>query len=333
VAEDKAVQHSCTRIGHAVTAAASLAFVALALVALDATAQSLRAIKIVVPYPPGGGIDVLARIMADEISRTQAGTIVIDNHPGAGTVIATESVSRANPDGNTILIVNNTFLVAPHLHKLNYDPLTSFEPIARVAITPTVIVVRNDSPYRDLGQLLAAARLKPGELTIASAPGASLQLGFERLQQAASVRLTFVPYPGTTPAVSAVLGGHVVSAIADYPAAAGQLQAGTVRALATGSPQRIEWLPNVPAVAESGFPGYDVQLWYGFVAPAKTQGTVVAQLAELFTTAAASPAIKARLAAQGIKPEIMNGREFAAALRKQYAEYGAIIRSANMKAE
>jgi tripartite-type tricarboxylate transporter receptor subunit TctC len=323
---------SRTRAGQAI-AAAVLVVVALTLVGLDATAQSLRTIKIVVPFPPGGGIDALARIVAEEIARTQAGTIVVENHPGAGTVIATESVSRANPDGNTILVVNNTFLVAPHLHKLNYNPLTSFEPIARVAITPTVIVVRSDSPYRNLGQLLAAARAKPGELTFASAPGASLQLGFERLQRAADVKMTFVPYPGTSPAVSAVLGGHVVSAFADYPAAAGQLQAGTVRALATGSPKRVEWLPDVPAVAESGFPGYDVQLWYGFVAPAKTPGSVVAQLAELFTTAAASPAIKARLATQGIRPDIMHGKEFGAALRKQYEEYGELIRSTNMKAE
>jgi tripartite-type tricarboxylate transporter receptor subunit TctC len=185
-------------------------------------------------------------------------------------MIATEAVSRAVADGNTFLIVGNSFVINPHIRKLTYDPLTSFEPICYLVQSPTVIAVNSASPYRTLGDLLTAARAKPGELTMAaSGPATGFQIGFEELKRAADIKMTFVPYGGSGPAVNALLGEHVASGMADYAAVAEHLKAGKLRALAVTSRTRIEPLPEIPTVAESGFKDYEADIWYGLVAPAK----------------------------------------------------------------
>ena len=168
----------------------------------------------------------------------QGPTIVIENRPGGGTIIGTESVARAAPDGNTVLIATNTFVIVPQLRKTNYDVLTGFEPICDVVNTPTILAVNNASPYRTLADLINAARAKPGEVTLASVPGTFLHVTFEMLRQAANVNMSFIPYPGTAPSVGALLGGHVASAHVDYPAVAEQLKSGKARALSTGSRRR-----------------------------------------------------------------------------------------------
>ena len=341
-APDQFGRHGRDKAGHdsnrrvtllARAAAVALTGLALVLTCSHATSQAGRTIKIVVPFPPGGGIDALARVMADQIGRTHGPVVVVENRPGAGTVIGTEAVFRAKPDGNTLLIGNNSFLVAPHMHKTDYDPVASFAPICAVASTPTVIGVNAQSPYRTLDDLIRAARAKPGELTYASVPGAVLSVGFEMLNRAAGVKLTFVPYTGTAPALSAVLGGHVAATLVDYPVAAGQLQAGTLRALATGSRTRIEWLQEVPTVAESGYPDFDLELWYGMLAPAQTPKDVIAQLADWFAASVRPADIRSKLFAQGIKAGGQCGAEFAALLRKENDEYGRVIREANLKAD
>jgi tripartite-type tricarboxylate transporter receptor subunit TctC len=312
--------------------------IALAALAVSATgfpvfSQGTRTIKVVVPFPPGGGIDVLARIMAEQIGRMQAATVVIENRPGAGTVIGTDAVYRAKPDGNTVLIDNNSFVVTPHLRKVDYDPFLGFAPICNAADTPTVIAVNSASPYRTLDELFAAARAKPLALTYGSAPGSALNVAFEMLSRMASFRMTFVPFGGTPPAVSAVLGDHIVVAHVDYPSAAGQIQAGKLRALATGSRRRIAALPQVPTVAESGFKDYGLDLWYGLFAPAQTPKEVVSELADWFSRSVQVPEVKAKLAAQGINPVAMCGADFVADLRKQFDTYGRAIREADIKAE
>ena len=173
----------------------------------DAGAQANRTIKIVVAVPPGGNTDIVARVLADQIGRAHGPTMVIENRPGAGSAIATEAVARAAPDGNTLLLAGNSFVVNPHLRKVNYDPLASFEPICYLVTSPTVIVVNAASPYRTLADLIAAARAKPGELTLASVgPGSAAHIAIEVLKRVADVNLTFVPYPGTAPAINALLG-------------------------------------------------------------------------------------------------------------------------------
>jgi tripartite-type tricarboxylate transporter receptor subunit TctC len=284
---------------------------------------------VVVSVQPGGGADFLARVLGEEIGRMQGPTMVIENRPGAGSIIGTEAVSHAAPDGNTLLIISPTFVMNPYLRKVNYDPVTSFEPICYLVNAPTVIVVNSASPYRTLADLLDAARARPGDLTLAGS--GSFYIAFEMLKRAANLNMTYVPYPGGAPAVTALLGEHVTSVFTDYPTSAAQLKAGKLRALATGSRTRAEALPDVPTVAESGYKDYDVENWFGVSAPAKTPKETVSQLVGWFTAALQVPDVKARLAVQGLYPVGICGADFGAFVRKQYDDYGRAIREANIK--
>jgi tripartite-type tricarboxylate transporter receptor subunit TctC len=296
--------------------------------------QTTRTIKVVVPYAPGGGVDALARILADEIGRTQGPTMLIENRPGAGTVIATEAVARAPHDGSTLLIADSNLLIMPHVRKLNYDPRTSFQPICQLVSSPQVFVVNHASPYRTLAELLDAARTKPGDLTLASVGPASLpQIAFEQLKRAANVDITFVTYPGAAPAANALLGGHVTSALLSFATVGEQLRGGNLRPLAVATPLRTKALPDVPTVAESGYAGYEADLWDGVVVPAKTPNETVAEITGWFTSSVQDPETKRKLVAQGLFPAVTCGADFAALIRKQYDEYGRVIRGSSIKAE
>ena len=221
------------RLPHLAAGAAAIAGVCLALAGHGASAQTQRTLKLVVPSAPGGATDILARLLGDQIGRTQGATVVIDNRPGAGEVIGTEAAARAAPDGNTLLFAANPFLINPHLRKVNYDPLTSFGPICQLATAPTLIVVRAASSYHSLADVLEAARAKPGTLTMASiGPGSPFHLGFEKLKRMAKVDMTFIPYPGNGPSVNALLGDHVTMMFGTYANVAEHLKTGKLRAIA-----------------------------------------------------------------------------------------------------
>jgi tripartite-type tricarboxylate transporter receptor subunit TctC len=298
-----------------------------------AWSQAPRTIRMIVPVAAGGPFDIRARLLADQIGRTHGATLLIENRPGAGTAIATEAVSRATPDGNTILFMANSFVINSNLKKLNYDPLTSFEPICYLARSPHLIVVNRASPYHSLADLVNAARAKPGELTMAgNGPATGQHLGFEMLRRASNIDMTFVPYPGSAPAVNAILGAHVTAAFADYAAVAQQMKAGSLRALAAATRMRIETLPDVPTVAES-YEDFVSEGWLGLVAPAKTPKETVSQLVSWFSAAVQVPEVKAKLIAQGLFPVGTCGADFGELIRKRYDDYGRIIREANIKAE
>jgi tripartite-type tricarboxylate transporter receptor subunit TctC len=287
-----------------------------------------------VPYTPGSGPDILGRLMAEQIGHESGAALLVEDRPGAGTVIGTESVARAAPDGNTVLMVAPSFIINPSLRKVNYDPLAGFEPICHLAATPMVLVVNSASPYQTLGDLIEAARAKPGELTLGSGgPGSSLHIGFEILRRAAGINMTYVPFGGNAPAINALLGQHLTSVFADYPTIVEQLKANKLRALATAAHVRAEALPDVPTIAESGFKDYDLDIWYGLVAPAKTPKEAVSQLAKWSLAAITAPDMKPKLALQGLYPVGVCGEPFAAHLRKQFDAYARVIAHANMKAE
>jgi len=314
--------------------AAALAAVLLVLSVHALWSQTSGPIKIVVPYAAGGGADILARLLADRISAAHQVTMIIENRAGGGTVIGTEAVARAAPDGNTLLIVTDTIVVVPHLRKLSYDPLTSFEPICNLAATPQVIVVNAASPYRSLADLVAAARSRPGHLTVASpGPGSAAHVTIEMFKRSADVNLTYIPYPGIAPALSALIGDHITSAFSTYAAVAEQLRAGKLRALAAASVARIEGLPDVPAVAELGYKELEADLWYGLYAPAKTSAATLARLVNWFSAAVRLPEIKPKLDAQGLAPIALCGAEFGVYVRQQYDKYARGIRESNIKAE
>src|SRR5437764_10295505 len=265
----------------------------LTIFAQVAWSQATRTVKIVVPYTPASGPDILGRLLAEQVGRATGATVVVEDRPGAGTVIGTEAAARAAPDGNTVLIVAPSFVINPSLRKVNYDPVADFEPICQLAATPMVIVVNGNSPYRSLADLISAARARPGELSLGSGgPGSSLHIGFEILRRAAGIEMTYVPFGGNAPAINALLGGHLTSVYADYPTVVEQLKAGALRALAVGSRRRAEALPDVPTVEESGFKDYDLDIWYGLVAPAKTPSDALAQAADWSASAVKTADIK-----------------------------------------
>jgi tripartite-type tricarboxylate transporter receptor subunit TctC len=314
--------------------AACFAMVVVALSGHDARSESARTIKLVVPVPAGASTDFVARLMAEQISRAQGVTMVIENRPGASGMIGTEAVSRAAPDGTTLLMTANTYLIDAQVRKASYHPVTSFEPICFLVESPAILVVNSASPYRTLDDLLNAARARPGELTMASVgPGTSFQIGFATFTRMAHVNMTYVPYAGSAPAVNAVLGEHVTSVFVGYAVVAEHLKAGKLRALATATRKRIVPLPDLPTFDESGFKDLEVDNWFGVVASANTPKETLSQLAGWFTAALALPEVKARLADQGLYPVGTCGADFGALIRKRYDEYGQAIRESNIKGE
>jgi len=314
-----------------ILALASLAF-AVALGDLPARSQAARTIRIIISVPPGGSIDLLARILADHVSSTNGQSIIVESRPGAGGIIAAEAVARAAPDGNTLLINVNGMIISAILRKVNYDPVTSFEPICNLVSTPQLIVVPSTSPHRTLAELVDAARARPAELSIASVgPNTTQHIGIERFKRLSHADLTYVPYPGGAGAVNALLGAHVTAAVLNWSEIGEQVITGKARALATMAPQRIEPLPDLPTVAESGYPKFETDVWFGLVAPAKTPKETVAQLIDWFSAALAAPEVRAKLTAQALYPRTECGAAFAAHLRRQSDLYNQLIRELGIK--
>jgi len=315
-------------------AIAGLAGVLVVLSGNNLWSQGTKSINIIVPFNPGGPQDTVARVLTEQVSRTQGSTIVIENRPGASTAIGNEAVSRASPDGSTLLVNGVALFQTPYFKKVNYDPLTSFEPICNFARFLPVILVNSASPYRTLADLLRAARSKPGELTFASfGPTTAEQVTFEVLKRAADVNMTFISYPGYAPAVNVLLGEHVTAVLADYSASAQQLAAGKLRALATLSRTRVDALPDVPTMAELGYKDIELDLWSGLFAPANTPRDIVARLSTWFEAAVRVPEARARLIDYGFQPVGICGAEFKSLVRKQYDEFGRALRSVNFKVE
>jgi tripartite-type tricarboxylate transporter receptor subunit TctC len=275
---------------------------------------------------------MLARLLAEQINREHGVTTVVENRPGGGTAIGTDYVARSASDGNTLLMINPAFLINPHLRPQNYDPMKSFGPVCRIVNFPLFVVVAADSPFRTLADLINAARTKPGTLSFAAAgPATASHIALEALRLAAQVEVVYVPFSGTAPAITALLGGHVMAVSADYTSIAGQLKSGAIRALSVGSAKRFGELPNVPTVIEAGYKDYEHDSWNGLMAPAGTPKEALDQLQSWFAKASQSSEIKTRLADQGISPSIVCGAEFGTMLRRQYEEYGRAIRAANLK--
>ena len=317
------------RLTHLATGAAAL--VLLGVLAGGAQSQPGRTIRIVVPFAPGGAASVVARLLADQIGAMQRLTAVVENRPGGGTAIGTEEVARATADGNTLLI-NNTYLLAnANLRKQNYDPLNSFEPICNLVNAPTFLAVSSESPYRTLNDFINAARAKPGQLTVASFTATGAHIALEDFKRRAALDITFVPFSGSAPAVTALLGGHVTGMLDNYATMGEHVNAGKLRALVTFSPKRIEELPHIPTTAEAGYNAY--LGWFGLFAPARVSKEAASELAAWATTAMQLPEVKRKLEPLGLYSAKMCGADFAALLREQYNEFGRVIREANIKAE
>jgi tripartite-type tricarboxylate transporter receptor subunit TctC len=297
-----------------------------------AWAQAGGTIKLILPFPPGGPADIMARLVAEQVGSAGGPAMVVESHPGAASQIGTELVSRAAPDGKTLGVVSPSFVVLPYFRKLNYDPLKDFTPICALATFPPLLVVNSRSPYQSLADLIDAARARPGALTLGTIEvGSVTELVFEMIKQATKADITFVPFTGYTPAIQAVLGNQITAALVDYSSLQGELQSGSLRAIATTSSRRVSALPNVPTVAEDGYNGVEAEFYIGVVAPVKTPATKVSKLIDWFTSALQAPQIKAKFAALGFFSGGQCGRDFNAILHKDYEKYGKIVRDAHLQ--
>jgi tripartite-type tricarboxylate transporter receptor subunit TctC len=286
----------------------------------------------ILPFPPGGPADIMARLVAQQVGAEGGPTMVVESHPGAASEIGTELVSQAAPDGDTLGIISPSFVVLPHFRRLNYDPLKDFTPLCELATFPPLLVVNSRSPYHSLSDLIDAAHARPGALTLGTIEvGSVTELVFEMLKQATKADITFVPFTGYTPAIQAVLGNQITAALADYSSLQAELQSGKLRALATIGSKRVSSLPNVPTVAEAGYNGVVADFYVGVAAPAKTPAPKKSELIHWFTTALQAPEIKAKFAALGFFSGGQCGADFAAILHKDYEKYGQIVQEAHLQ--
>ena len=313
-------------------ACATAAVLALGfLAAPDAGAQS-KTLKIVVPYSPGSGPDILSRLMSEQIPHDGGPSVLVENRAGGGTLIGTEAAMRSDPDGSTVLLVANTFAINPPLKRGNYEIEKNFEPVCYLAATPMVLVVQSSSPWKTLKELVDDAKARPGKVTFASGgPASSLHVSIEVLRLATKIDINYVPYGGSGPAINALLGGHVQAVWADYPTVVSQLASGTLRGLVTTSGKRVAQLPDVPTLTETGISNYQADIFYGIMAPAKTPPEALNSLAHSFSTALKAPDMAPKLAKQGLNPVGICGAEFGKFLKGMSADYARIIKEAGIK--
>jgi tripartite-type tricarboxylate transporter receptor subunit TctC len=293
-----------------------------------------RPVHIYVPYAAGGAVDILARTLGDAVSRQWGQGVVVENRPGAGGVIASQALATSQPDGYTLIVVasghpTNSFLY----EKLPYDTFKDFTPISLLASSPNILLVKADSRFKTLADVIAEAKAKPGSLSFAHAgSGTSTHLAGELLKSLAGIDLTAIPYKGGAPAINDLLGGQIPLSFNNGPESVGQLSAGTVRALAVTTAKRASFLPDVPSMAET-VPGYDTEVWWGLLGPAGMPPDLVAKLSHDFVAALNTDVVKERLTKLGASPIGSTPQEFDAKIHADYDKWGPIIKAAGIKAE
>ncbi|HSV80191.1 MAG TPA: tripartite tricarboxylate transporter substrate binding protein [Ramlibacter sp.] len=315
------------RCGLAVAAASFAATAALA-------AFPDKPVKLVVPFAPGGGTDAIARSLGIGMAQALGQPVIVDNKPGAGTIIGSDFVAKSAPDGYTLVVATFAHAVNPSMMtRLPFDTQKAFAPVILLARGPNILVVRADSPYKTVADVLAAARGKPGKLTYASqGNGTSAHLAGEMFTNLAKVELTHIPYRGAGPAITDLLGGQVDMMFATAAAASSQLASGKLRALAVTTPQRSAALKNVPAIAET-VPGYAVESRYGLFAPAGTPADVVARLNAAAKKAIDSPEFRKQLEPEGLAVSGGAPAELDSYVRSETTRWTKIVKENNVKAD
>jgi tripartite-type tricarboxylate transporter receptor subunit TctC len=317
---------------------ALFAVVALALAggALAQGTYPSRPLSMVVGFAPGGGTDTVARILAKTLGDALGQQVVVENRAGAGGNIATDYVAHAAPDGHTLLLGNvGSLTVAPHLiENLPYDPLRDFAPITMAVVFANVVVVPASSPAQTFAEFVKLAREKPGTITYGSSGiGGAGHLAGELLKGAAKIDIVHVPYKGGGPAMQGMLGGQIHAYFAAPSSVVGHIKSGRVRALATTGPRRAQLLPDVPTIAESGYPGYEAMNWYAYVAPARTPKDIIGRLNREIVKALAAPDVAAFLESQGMEPSSSSPEELGRYIAREYETWGKVVRQAGIKAQ
>ncbi len=294
-----------------------------------AEAWPARPIRLIVPYPPGGAADATGRIYAEALSEALKQSVIAENKPGAGTAIAAEYVAAAPPDGYVLsLVPTGQLTVLPHIQKsLKFDPFKSFQPVSMLAATGVVIAANPAVPANDLKSLIALSRARPDTLTYSSSgSGTIIHLAGEYFKLATGADLRHVPFKGSAPAITAVIGGHVDVSVDTLTVLAPQIRSGKLKGLAIASRERSPQLPDLPTASELGFPDFEVVSWFGLAAPAGTPPAIVSKLGEVVAQAASQAGLRERLALQGLEPWPLAADAFAARIRRDYDTWGRVVR-------
>lgn len=309
----------------------------LLLAASDAQAENYpsKPVHILVPYAAGGAVDVLARTLGQALAKTWGQQPVIDNRPGAGGIVASQALTQAAPDGYTLILVASGHPLNQFIYpSVPYDTFKDFTAITEVASSPLAIVVAKDSPYKTLGDLLAAAKKEPDKLSYGmSGNGTSAHLAGELLKYMSGTKIVAIPYKGGAPALTAVIAGEIPLSINPLAEAIGQIGGGPVRALAVTSAERSKALPDVPTIAETGVPGYDVSVWWGMLGPARMPPEIVAKLEADLRAALQDPGVLSTLGNIGAAPVGSSANDFDAFMRAEAAKWQPVLKAANIRAQ
>jgi tripartite-type tricarboxylate transporter receptor subunit TctC len=301
-----------------------------------AQAYPSKPIQLVIPFPPGGATDVIGRLLGKQLSDRLGQSVVIDNRPGAGTIVGASYVAKAAPDGYTLLVSSGTtFTVNPAIHaKLPYDPVKSFEPIGLTGRTGLILLANRDVPVNNLKDLVAAAKAAPGKYSYGSyGTGTTAHFAGEMLFHDTGIKMLHVPYKGSSPAMTDLIGGQIPFTVDTVAAAAPQVKAGKVKAIAVTTAKRSTLLPNVPTVAESGYPGIDADTWLAVVAPRGLPPEVKAKLEKALEATMADPETRNKLLANGFEANYGTGAEVAALISRELPKMRAVAQRANITAD
>ncbi|MDF9432522.1 tripartite tricarboxylate transporter substrate binding protein [Cupriavidus gilardii] len=300
------------------------------------TAWPSKPIRLVIPFPPGGGTDILSRLVANQLTQSAKWTVVPDNRPGAGGTIGIAEAVRATPNGYELVMgQKDNLIVAPWLYKtVKYDPTKDLVAVTHVAYTPIMIVAPANSPFKNIADVVAAAKRAPGSIKYGSpGNGTTIHLAAEIFSQAAGIKLLHVPYKGSNAAMMDAIAGNVDLMVASVPSAMAQIKAGKLRALAVTSATRSTSLPDVPTLAESGYKQVDVSTWYGIFAPVKTPRDVVDKLAAEVNKQLATPAMIQAIHEQGAEPKVMTQKQFADLVQSDYKKWKTIVQESGATVE
>jgi tripartite-type tricarboxylate transporter receptor subunit TctC len=292
-----------------------------------------KAIRIVIALAPGGGVDTSARLLGQKFTDAWGQQVVAENRPGAGGTIATELVARAAPDGYTLLMVSMGHTITPALYKLSYDTIRDFAPISLFVQSPSVLAVHPSLPVKNVKELIVFTKARPNEILFSSSGNGSGQhLAMELLNRMAGVQLVHVPYKGTAPSITDLVGGRVSVTVASAISTMPQVRSGRLRALAVASAKRSPSVPDLPTIAEAALPGFEVNQWYSLMAPAGTPRDIVNKLHGEIARTVADPATKERLLTMGLDPVGSPPDEFTAYLKTETAKWGKLVREAGIRA-
>jgi len=315
---------------------ASFLGVLIATLHLFASAQDFpnRPIKLVVPFPAGGGVDAVARTIAEKLAIELKQPVIVDNKGGAGGALGAGLVARSTADGYTLLFANNGQAVLPHLQKIDWDPIKDFKPVSSVATYAMVVLVNSNSPIKTIPDLIQAAKAQPGRITYGSSGlGGPLHLGTEMFRSAAAIDIVHVPYKGNAPMTLALLGQEISMSMDTLAVSLPHIKSGKFRALAVTSQRRMTLLPDIPTIREVAIPDFDYEGWQGVFAPANTPAPIVAKLNAALNKVIGQPSVSQRLIELGYEPKPSTEQELGTLIAKDLQVYKKVIQEANIKAE